>query len=716
MNQVGRILEALWHSETLVPGELPKINVSLSSEYTGAKIKKIQKIYNGQTNIPNEWRNIQFKKEEMKRKVGVYGSCYLEHELIKFQRDMHKVKDEIHNKSMKICYGFYVEFDENNQYIKDSLFIPQVNLYIKLAKDNKNSLVDNFFEKYEDAKDYLNVQAKSINGGELSDIWLAQFIDEFKRNFSIPPNSKINDHYLELLVVTNETESTQKFNSFYSEDILTAKNDLNNTLRYYLSKPARKIDINENRIFIEKSLNPLNTPMGRWPSPINHRLSLMQQVAVNEFFLTSNPISSVNGPPGTGKTTLLKDIFAEIVIKKALAMIPFRRDPSAALIRTEYTVEIKNPFSKENEIVKRFVYDLDPTISQYAAVVASSNNTAVENISKDLPKTKEIAEEFKEELKPLKYASAISKKIAGEDSWGMFSIPLGKGENIKNAASLLAGEDFSVIKNLINDKRSPQKKKDDWINACDEFESLYKEVRKIRQSLADSVEYQDGLIENETEDFLVSNDLFWENTLGQYEHRQQKVLYQTNTLNKMRSVLFLKALTVLRHFLSMNFAKLMAALSLLENRNDVNINNESGIAAIKAMWHTVHCFCPVVSTTFASFSSMYRGMPKDFISYLFIDEAGQATPQQAVGALWRSKKVLVVGDPLQIEPVQTIHPSVLEDIRKIYQIDEEVFNVKSSVQSIADRANQLGTYVTQGKWIGIPLWVHRRCIEPMFSI
>ncbi len=41
---------------------------------------------------------------------------------------------------------------------------------------------------------------------------------------------------------------------------------------------------------------------------------------------------------------------------------------------------------------------------------------------------------------------------------------------------------------------------------------------------------------------------------------------------------------------------------------------------------------------------MYGGIPKDFIDYLFIDEAGQAIPQAAVGALYRSKKVVAVGD------------------------------------------------------------------------
>ncbi|MEI8631584.1 hypothetical protein P4S72_04645 [Vibrio sp. PP-XX7] len=37
------------------------------------------------------------------------------------------------------------------------------------------------------------------------------------------------------------------------------------------------------------------------------------------------------------------------------------------------------------------------------------------------------------------------------------------------------------------------------------------------------------------------------------------------------------------------------------------------------------------------------------------------------------------------------------------------------MQRLADRVNLYGCDLN-GKWIGIPLWVHRRCINPMFDI
>ncbi|SEO08890.1 AAA domain-containing protein [Terribacillus saccharophilus] len=712
--KVSNILKALWHIETLAPGEVPNSS-TISRRYTHQKVKNLHKFENPMHDfLPREWSqsSLKLRNNTMKPHYGLYGFCFREHQLMQFQRDTYNVKDEIHNKSMKNCFGFFVYFDENKKYIKDSLFVPHVMLLIKLSLKDQSPFKSNFFDSYKEACTYLEDQAANINGGVLSPEWLESFTREFNTMFAIPPNAEKNQHYMELTIVEGKSEPKDKFNSFYSEDILRAIQEKSTTVEQFFRKPKRKIDINENREFIEESLHPLNTPLGRWPSDIEHRASLMQQVAINEFFRNDTRISSVNGPPGTGKTTLLKDIFAEIVVRKAIALVAFRKKPDKALIDTGTKVTIKNRFNGES--VSRNVYDIDPSIAAHAAVVASSNNTAVENISKDLPKETEIHTDFLEEMQPLKYARAISKEIAGEETWGMFSIPLGKGENIKNASSLLIRENFSFMNSLTKTGGKKETRIKEWEKACDDFNQAYKEVQKLRKALAKSADkYSKHPIEDQ--DFFTSTDEYWE--IANYESRQQNVLFQTNELNTLRSRLFIKALIVLRHFLSVNHTKIEAALSLLnENRNEIDINNEKGINAMKAMWNTVHCICPVVSTTFASFASMYRGMPKDFIPNLFIDEAGQATPAQAVGAIWRSRRVMAVGDPLQIEPVQSIEASLLEDICRINKVESDVLNIKSSVQSLADRSNALGTFINEDNWIGIPLWVHRRCINPMFSI
>lgn len=121
---------------------------------------------------------------------------------------------------------------------------------------------------------------------------------------------------------------------------------------------------------------------------------------------------------------------------------------------------------------------------------------------------------------------------------------------------------------------------------------------------------------------------------------------------------------------------------------------------------------------FASFSRMCTNMGKETLGHLFIDEAGQALPQASVGAIFRSRHVMAVGDPAQIKPVLTLDANILNMLGAYYGVSQKYLSETASTQTLVDEVSQYGFYkdLNQENWIGIPLWVHRRCKYPMFDI
>jgi len=143
-------------------------------------------------------------------------------------------------------------------------------------------------------------------------------------------------------------------------------------------------------------------------------------------------------------------------------------------------------------------------------------------------------------------------------------------------------------------------------------------------------------------------------------------------------------------------------------------------ALLADLWATLFLVTPVISTTFASVERMIGQLPPQCLGWLFVDEAGQAVPQAAVGVMMRAKRALLVGDPLQIPPVVTLAPALVSGICQSFGVDADEWAApQTSAQSLADNASRYGAELERDSgsiWIGAPLLVHRRCAEPMFSL
>lgn len=205
-------------------------------------------------------------------------------------------------------------------------------------------------------------------------------------------------------------------------------------------------------------------------------------------------------------------------------------------------------------------------------------------------------------------------------------------------------------------------------------------------------------------------------------------LWATDYYNREREKLIYHALQLTKEFILNsrscrdNFVTLGQywGLRMNEDKERVLFHREDRERIAGALYETLFLLVPVISSTFASVRALLRDIKSPgTIGTLIVDEAGQAQPQMAVGALYRAKRAIIVGDPKQVEPVVT---DDLELLKRSYK--EEIYRYykdKSlSVQKCADILNPFGTYLPNGtdypEWVGCPLLVHRRCIAPMYEI
>jgi hypothetical protein len=191
-------------------------------------------------------------------------------------------------------------------------------------------------------------------------------------------------------------------------------------------------------------------------------------------------------------------------------------------------------------------------------------------------------------------------------------------------------------------------------------------------------------------------------------------------LQAKREDLFIASMALHRAFVDVCAQKILHNLSVLMDAFSSGLREEAKRRLLGDLWSTLFLVVPVLSTTFASVGRMMGSLPPHAIGWLLVDEAGQATPQAAVGAIMRARKTIVVGDPLQIEPVVTLPHRLGRRICEHFEVDPDAWTAPSaSVQTLADQASQFQAAFPsdQGeRRVGMPLLVHRRCQDPMFSI
>ena len=650
---------------------------------------------------------------------------------------------------------------------------------------------------------------------------------------------------------------TALLNSFFLEDLADTiskaqTGSLGAGIDKYLKgqSPKSSIDLLKDDAALEHAVAPSKMPQSRWPMGTDRSLVLLQQAAVNtitEEMAVNSGIASVNGPPGTGKTTLLRDIISNAIVERASAMANFN-DPLKAFSATGTKVP-----SGGNGFWH--IYALDLSMKGHEILVASSNNAAVENISRELPELDAVA---RSEASYFRFVSdciarssdeSIENKPTSEpphQTWGLIAAALGNSKNRgkfqnafwwdKNASMRLylkaaKGDDVTEeirdpktnkiierrIPNIITQENipSPAQAQKNWKSAQSKFNDLKSEVdeklseiEKVRQlclKLNKQLDHVDKCkqqvcctgknlsklmpethrfkdlwsdVERDFEQnigtlfddkkakptwyhrlFRLTQGRLWFQLKQQYDqwkfqserthrlkleinhkraehgdhfidpsfynspHQTKQILtpWASETLHHKREDLFLAALDVHKAFIDVSAQKMLHNLSVLMGMfSSGGFGDPKKQAHLPDLWSSLFLVVPVISTAFASVNRMLKGMPPESIGWLLIDEAGQAVPQAAVGAIMRAKRSVVVGDPIQIQPVVTLPQRLVDETCRYFNVDPDVWaGPSASAQTLAD---QVSTYQSEfetdigPRAVGIPLLVHRRCEDPMFSI
>jgi len=729
----------------------------------------------------------------------IYGGIYKQKKIKDILLEvLNATDDEFEERPLTGNAASYVlSFNTNLDFKVDGVQISTAPWAIKdIVKNKKLSKLDYdvFNEMHENLKEYLNELST------LDDYDFENFIKNIDKYIKEHLGSSLldKDDYYQITAtkkmlknIQSDATDTDMLNSFYIEDLdktirYIEEGHSNKLLNQYLEMDIKgnRIDVRKNIDYVYDMLSPDKLPDACWATVGGYPLVYSQQFAINsikEKILGNGGIYAVNGPPGTGKTTLLRDLIAMVITERAKVIVKFNH-PSELF-------EGKEDAWKTNDYEQEY-YKLKDAFLGHEIVVASSNNGAVENVTKEIPASDSIDEMW---LDKIDFFKDLGSDLIGRDAWGSGAACLGKSKNksdfigsfwyekedakfggLLKYLTLLTKENKLQKEQKIIKWKEAKKSFLKALSDVEEFKkekiALKKEIDKLKISmdrLIKNKEILESLItELQNKKLTIFTLILEKLLLFKKSHKEKIVDYQFELVSidnnllgveekystklkiylqlekrteneekrekdspwthdkdfqKARSRVFVEALNLHKALIDANAFEirnnLFRIMEVLGNKIRKDTQHQ---IAVQHAWATLFLCVPVVSTTFASFSRLFPQLWDNKIGWLLIDEAGQASAKQAVGAMMRSKNAIVVGDPLQLEPIIGLPGSIQAILHKEINAHKDALSDYSSVQKRVDFTEVHGTYLEADEgepiWVGSPLRVHRRCCSPMFDI